>query len=170
MTIPDKQQALIDLATKFVGVHEVGYNDGPQIEVFQSAISKPQHQPWCVDFVQYCVKEIDGRFSTKSVLEPTESALLLWEKTPISARRTTPEPGCIMLWQHYDVNGQALFQGHAGIVREVLGGNYVTTCEANTSPGPGIQREGDGVYLKRRMYPVSIGSMRTLGFLMPWAN
>lgn len=168
MIVPDKQQALIDMAMKFVGVHEVGYNDGPTVEIFQSIISKPQHQPWCVDFVQYCVRETDKRFAAETILFATESSQILWLKTPQVARVLVPEPGCIMIWQHFQ-DETPLTSGHVGIVREVLGNGDVLTVEGNTSPGPGIQREGDGVYLKRRAMKISTGPMRTLGFLLPWA-
>lgn len=169
MKVSEKQVALVELATKFVGVHEVGYNDGPMIEIFQKAISKPMHQSWCVDFVQYCVGEVDKRFLTQSVLFKTESALHLWNETAKVARVVIPEPGCIMVWQHFADDGRPLWQGHAGIIREVLSADWVLTVEGNTSPGPGIQREGDGVYLKRRHTKVTEGPMRTLGFLLPWA-
>jgi len=169
MKIPDKNQALIDLALKFVGVHEVGFNDGPMIEVFQSLISKPMHQPWCVDFVQYCIHEIDKKFVSKTQLFMTESSHLLWANSPQSARVAMPEPGCVMLWQHYN-GDNPLSTGHAGIVKEIIDNQFVMTVEGNTSPGPGIEREGDGVYLKRRQIKVSTGPMRTLGFLLPWTG
>lgn len=139
------------------------------IEAFQSVIGKPMHQSWCVDFVQYCVTEVDKKFLVQSVLFKTESALHLWNETPKVARLSIPEPGCIMLWQHFGADGRPLWEGHAGIVRESLSADIVLTVEGNTSPGPGIQREGDGVYMKRRHVKVSEGPMRTLGFLLPWA-
>ena len=167
MIIPDKQQAVIDIATKFVGVHEVGYNDGPEIEVFQSIISKPMHQSWCCDFVQYCVHEVDKKLGSKTILFPTESCHFLWVKTPQEARILIPEPGCLQVWAHY--NGDVpTGLGHVGIVREVLPDQFLTTIEGNTSPGPGIERQGDGVYIKRRPVKVTTGDMRTVGFLIPW--
>jgi len=169
MKIPDKNQALIDLAMKFVGVHENEPDDLEIIKTFQSIISKPVNQPWCVDFVQYCVREIDKSFGTKTILFPTESAFMLWQKTPAIARVQVPEPGCIMVWEHFNGDTPTPL-GHAGIVRELVDSGYVLTCEGNTTPGPGIDREGDGVYLKRRQIKVTTGNMRTLGFLLPWAN
>lgn len=168
MIIPIRQQALIEIAQKFVGVHEVGNNDGPQIEIFQRIISKPMHQPWCVDFVQYCLRQVDQRFSTKNVLFPTESSQILWDKSPANARILVPEPGCIIVWQHYNGN-TPMFSGHVGIVKEV-DSSWLLTIEGNTSAGPGIQREGDGVYLKRRRIRVNDGPMRTLGYLLPWVS
>ena len=163
-----KMQALIDDATKFIGVHETGYNDGPMIEIFQSIIGKPMHQSWCVDFVQYCVNEVDKKLGTKTILFPTESSHFLWAKTDPAYRIGLPVPGCIQVWADYNAAGVPNGLGHVGIVREVLSSDFVLTVEGNTSPGPGVQREGDGVYLKRRHTKVTTGSMRTLGFLLPW--
>lgn len=170
MKIPDKNQALIDIAMKFVGIHENEPQDEATINTFRAIISKPIGQPWCVDFVQYCANEVDKKFGTTTIMFRTESAVQLWEKTPNIARITMPEPGCIMIWEHYTILGQPTGLGHVGIVREVLDYEYVLTCEGNTTAGPGIDRTGDGVYLKKRHMKMSTGPMRTLGFLLPWAT
>jgi len=134
----------------------------------QSWLTKPAHQSWCLDFVQYCVHEVDKKFTSKTILFPTESTHIVWTKTPQNARINVPVPGCLQVWAHYNgehPNGL----GHIGIVKEVLSHDFVLTIEGNTSPGAGIQREGDGVYIKRRPTKVSTGSMRTLGYLLPWS-
>lgn len=168
MKIPDKQLALIQLALTQVGVYELGENSGPIVEMYQSVIGKPEKEPWCVSFVQWCVREVDRKFSSQTVLFPTESSQILWKKTPQIARITTPEPGCIVIWTKFK-NELPLSIGHVGIVKEIIDSNYMITIEGNTSPGDGIQREGDGVYLKRRLIRSTNGYMRLTGFIMPWA-
>ena len=169
MIVSERLKALVDLATSQVGVHEEGFNDGPVVRMYQSVIGKPEKEPWCVSFVQWCVREIDQKFGSKTILFPTESSQMLWAKTPAFARVQQPEPGCIVIWTKF--KGEIpLSIGHAGIVREIIDANYMLCVEGNTSPADGIQREGDGVFLKRRHIKMMSGTMRVAGFLMPWAQ
>jgi len=76
-----------------------------------------------------------------------------------------PVPGCLP--------GVGPLQGeiqrpwdHIGIVKEVLSHDFVLTIEGNTSPGAGIQREGDGVTSNAGDESLD-RSMRTLGYLLP---
>lgn len=164
----DKQKALIDLAMTQVGVHEEGGdNSGPVVEMYQRVIGRAEKEPWCVSFIQWCVAEIDQRFGAKSVLYPTESSQMLWLKTVENARVQVPEPGSIVVWTRF--NGEnPMSTGHVGIVREILDSEWMLTVEGNTSDSTGINRDGDGVFLKKRRIKQDKGIMRTTGFLMPW--
>jgi hypothetical protein len=164
---PNKFEALIMEAAKFVGVHEIGNNDGPEVRIFQSLISKPMHQSWCIDFVQYCVHQVDLQFATQNILYTTESSERLWRLTPQLARIQDPVPGCIMVWQHFS-DEIPLSTGHAGIVTAIVDDVLVETIEGNTSDSSSIEGNGDGVYRKTRRRQVTTGPMRTLGFLLPW--
>lgn len=174
-----KQQALIDLATSFVGIHEVGGdNDGPMVRMFQSAIGKAEKEPWCVSFVQFCAREIDRELGGKPTgLFATESSQMLWINTPYSFRTAKPEPGCVVVWTKYS-NDLPLSIGHVGIVKEVTDDGFMLTIEANTSPQSDLNQvvrnsdgtEADGVYLKRRPVVMTSGYMRITGFLRPWVD
>jgi hypothetical protein len=170
MILPPKNKALIDFAQSFVGVHETSPNSGPFIEKFQSVMGKPHKEPWCVEFVRYCVEEIDRRFGTKTLLYKSASSQEVLNKTPQVAKITWPEPGCVVIWTLFDQAGKPTQFGHAGIIKEVLDPNWMITIEGNTSPGPGIEREGDGVYMKRRHTKWIAGPLHVAGFLMPWAH
>lgn len=122
-----------------------------------------------MSFVQWCVAQVDDRFKTKTLLYPTESSQELWIKTPHVARIIRPEPGCIAIWTKYN-GDQPTALGHVGIVREVLGQDWFLSVEGNTSPGAGVVREGDGVYLKRRRINQTTGTLRIAGFILPWAG
>lgn len=165
----DKQKALIDLAKSFIGVHESGGNNrGHQVEIFQSIISKPMGQPWCLDFVQYCVHEIDKAFLSKTVLYPTENTQIAWLKTPKVARLENPVPGCIVIWTDYHGDTPTSL-GHCGVVAEVLGAHTFKSIEGNTSSEDHkVERNGDGVYEKTRELIRYSGSMRVAGFILPW--
>lgn len=164
----DFQRALTDLAMSQVGVHETGDNSGPVVEMYQAVLGKPHKEPWCVAFVQWCVAEIDKRFGAHTLLYATESSQELWQLTPKVAQVLRPEAGCIAVWTKY-AGEQPTQYGHCGIVREVLDHDWFLSVEGNTSAGPGIQREGDGVYAKRRRIAQATGPLRIAGFLLPWA-
>jgi hypothetical protein len=160
-------KALVDLAVSQVGINEEGGdNDGSVVRMYQSVIGKAEKESWCVSFVQWCVREVDKKFGSKTVLFPTESSQILWLKTPHIARIQKPEPGAIMIWTIYN-NALPSSRGHVGIIKEVLNTDYVMTIEGNTSIAAG---EPDGVYLKRRRISFLTGSFRTTGFLLPWAS
>lgn len=171
MIIPEKQKALIDIALGQVGVHEIGGNNsGPVVEMYQRVIGKAEKEPWCVSFIQWCVREVDRLHKSKTALYATESSQMLWTHSEKALRINPPAPGSIVVWTKYSPNDLPLSIGHVGIVKEVLNENFMLTIEGNTSPSDGIQREGDGVYLKRRQIWTLHGYMRTRGFLLPWAG
>ena len=103
--------------------------------------------PYCAALVEACWRAgYRGRPELPVICQSiTPSAMGTFENFERLGRITKrPEPGAIMLMQH----GNS-WQGHAGIVR-ALEGNTLVTYEGNTSPGAGLSREGDGVYLKRK--------------------
>lgn len=170
MTLSEKQKMLVQIALSQVGVHEEGGNNsGPIVEMYQRVIGKAEKEPWCVSFVQWCVRQVDEKYKSETILFPTESSQLLWSKTPHVARVTQPELGCVVVWTKYK-GDTPLSIGHVGIVKEIIHDGYMLTVEGNTSPGDGIQREGDGVYVKRRLIHQNHGYMRLAGFLVPWAG
>jgi len=173
--INPKEGALAWLAEQFVGVTETKTNGGAMIEKFQRAVDGvASGEPWCVCFVQHCVKQIDELFdralvtyppSSHNVLFGTEWTIGLWESTPKAQRRLVPTPGCIVVWQH-DSNKM---QGHCGIITGVFmeptGGVSLRTVEGNT--GAVNQRDGDGVWQKQRVLG-NIPGFTRLGYLAPW--
>lgn len=165
-----KEKLLIESALSFVGTQEDGDNSGALIQEFQKAVDgKAQKESWCLAFVQYCVKKIDETTGgEKTCLFPTEHVMTLWHKTCPEARLNKPIPGCLVLWQFWK-DGQPTSSGHVGIVTQVTL-NALITCEGNTSPsGEGIQREGDGVYIKKRSL-TGTSTMKVKGFLAPWLH
>lgn len=175
--IKEKMRLLIEEAVKWIGTHEIGgENRGPDIERFQRAVDgKAQGEPWCLAFVQFCVKTVDSKFETghagpnpPSALAATEHCMTLWNNTPKQARLSEPVPGCLVIWQFWK-DGKPTTQGHVGIVVSAAGTSF-ETVEGNTSPsGDQINREGDCVARKSRLrHP--LGSMRVVGFIQPWIS
>jgi len=160
---------LIEVAKSFIGVHESGGNNsGPVVEMFQRVIGKAEKEPWCVSFVQYCVKQVDLAMHSKTLLYPTESSQLLWKSTVKVARLTAPVPGAIVVFTKYH-GDTPLSIGHVGIVTAV-NGDTIVSCEGNTSPATGVARDGDGVFTKTHPTWIKSGYMRTTGYLLPWAG
>lgn len=153
-------EQLIAEAERWIGITERGGDNlGPDVEAFQRAVDgRAEGEPWCMAFVQFCLKQIGG-----GDIFPSEHCLTVWRKSPRELRLQAPEPGCLMFWQY---EGSAA--GHVGIVKAVVG-CYCITIEGNTGPGGAVEREGDGVYQKRRAIRPATGSMRVLGWMRCWA-
>lgn len=171
-----KEKILCFEAKRWQGVTEVGGdNKGQVVEMFQRIVGDANGESWCVSFVQYCIRLVDSLNQeaqlspiAKSTIPMTESVVQLWRTTP-QALKGDAQPGRIVLWEHTK-NGSGTGLGHAGIVVGIGGGtsgNDLITIEGNTSPSTQIEREGDGVYLKRRPNG-DLGSMKLLGFIKPW--
>lgn len=160
----DLHLALSNTAKVFLGVREVTANRGPMVESFQKAVDgKASGEPWCAGFVAFCVKEVEKQFRAKASLSLSESCVLLWKKNKENQTQIC-KPGHIVVWQFGETQ-----KGHCGIVAELdpTDPGYFFTVEGNTSDGKGINREGDGVFRKRR-HRVSSPGFHLLGFLDPW--
>jgi len=176
--VPERKMSLLVLeAHRWLGVRENGgQNKGKDVERFQKAVDgKASGEPWCACFVAFCVKEVDRRYSESfpdhplmptSKLYETEHCLTLWGRSPFECRVFEPEEGSIAVWGHYQL-GKATGKGHVGIV---IGHDLETfhTIEGNTSAGDGINREGDGVYLRIRNIREYGINFKLIGFLRPW--
>lgn len=151
---------LVELAESFVGVTEVGgENRGPEVEAFQKAVDgKAQGEPWCMAFLMYCVQKTEQETQLMSAIFRSESVKQVWDFSPDDHKSKLPSVGSIMVWQ-YGTTGM----GHAGLVTAIAG-ELVETIEGNTGAGPGVVREGDGVFKKTRPL-ADVGKMNFIGFL-----
>lgn len=160
-----KHYALATEARRWVGITEQNHdNSGQLVELFQKVIGGANKESWCMSFVQYCVLWMDKFFpESTSKLHKSESCLEVWLKTPMECRIKDPMTGSIVIW-----NYEGTIQGHCGIVIENRLGQIVTV-EGNTSAGDGVDREGDGVFMKFRTKD-HVGKMKILGYLDPWPS
>lgn len=159
---------LIDEAKRWIGTKEEGGdNRGATVEMFQRAVDgKASQESWCMCFVQYCIKAVEGNSSVlSSKIFRSESCQLVFEKsTDLQVKE--PFAGCVVVWAHFK-NGVNTGLGHAGILTQVSANGMLYTIEGNTSDGAGIDRNGDGVYERIRV-PSGTDSFRILGFIDPW--
>lgn len=171
-----KERLLIHEAKRWVGVTEVGGNNrGQLVEIFQKAVDGIAcGEPWCMGFAQYCISAVDRAYAagfgepdscTRSLIHRSEHCLTVWNRSK-ELQLDKPKPGALCIWQKYK-DGKPTSQGHVGVVVGVNDDGTILTVEGNTSAGDGVQREGDGVWLKRRKLTTD-GSMRVKGFLRVW--
>lgn len=174
----DLASALLVLeASRWLGLKEQGGdNKGQLIEQFQKAADgKAFGESWCLSFVQFCIKAVDAQVQ---ILDPLHDKLLAvtnlehvmtyWMKANIDKLSCEkPHVGSIACWSQQK-DGKPTGLGHAGIVTSVGTDGHFETIEGNTHDGlGGIERNGDGVYKRKR----SLGSskdFKLLGFIYPW--
>jgi len=166
-TLAQKQNTLAWIAQRFVGSIETRPNGGPIVEMFQKTVDGiSSGEPWCVGFAWFCVQAIDDLAvmlnggAANSKLCRTEWTIALWNDSP--HKYSDPSLGRIVVWKN-DINPN---RGHCGIVIGV-DGNDIITVEGNTSAAIGDQREGDGVWKKKRPGG-NIHGFTRLGYLGPW--
>lgn len=171
-----RKRLLVSEAKKWLSITEKGGdNCGEIIEMFQRTVDgKATKEPWCMDFVQYCLGQVDNMVDEimqrsieskfRNQIASYEHCLTVWKQTSSECVLNGPQMGSISIWQHGDSNN-----GHTGIVAAVnKAKGFMWTIEGNTGPqDKEIVREGDGVYLKKRNI-IKNGSMKVLGFLNPW--
>jgi len=171
-----KRLALIGEAIKFIGVLEqTGHNDGPIIEQFQKAVGGQAYgQSYCMDFVQYCLQQVDKADpTTATCIFESQGCLEVFNKSPAYCHLLPSDfhkvvAGDVVVWEHCKA-GKSTALGHCGIIIGIGSGGSFTTVEANTSSGTGISRDGDGVYKRVRSLAGS-DTMRVKGFLRCWAQ
>lgn len=110
--------------------------------------------PWCGIFVWWVFKHAGHGADLKKFVGPTAGTILFhqelkkygWKKiSPKNAKK-----GDIVFFDFGGVNGSE--SDHVGLVRSNVGGE-LHTIEGNTSPGTGgSQRDGGGVYERKRAY------------------
>jgi hypothetical protein len=154
----------LDALRAHVGVREKGDNRGPEVEMFQKALDgKAAGEPWCAALVQYGLLLVEKKTGMFSGVAASEHVRTVWNGSAL-LRVTEPQPGDLMVW---GLKGSA--SGHIGVVESLLTPGTVMTIEGNTGPDRKgqVEREGDGVYRKRRQIQGG-QKLQVLGFLRPW--
>jgi CHAP domain len=156
ITLPNATSKLIEIAQSFIGTI---------IPIpFLKEASLPPNSPWCMAFIQYCLRQTEGSMNRLSDISKSSLVMKVWDDTPHNLRNFLPAPGRIAIWE----KGQS-FEGHTGIVLKVIsnGRNYLT-IEGN-SKNPMTGQGPFGVYQHIHMLESNHPSpMRLLGFLSPF--
>ncbi len=160
----DPLKRLVEIATREVGVQEVGGNNrGPRIVEYQSATwLKPAAWPWCAAFICWIIREWlkEAEVQTAYSLTGTR-AIEAWRPRTAGAfdfERWAKEKNLRVLPRTAKAKAGDLVIfdfSHIGIVvKDQLGTSTIETIEGNTNAsGLRDSSSGDGVWRKRR--PVS---------------
>lgn len=129
---------------------EVGNNAGAEVEAYLGSVGLGKGAPWCAAFVHWCYREcgtvIEPRRKYAMALEWHREERRVWERGTWkrdSHERISKDADHFSLY--YDNLGRI---GHTGLIRGE-DEDYILTVEGNT--GSGGEREGSGVYLRRRL-------------------
>lgn len=136
------RKAVVDTALSQVGVREAtGKNDGAAVEKYLKGCKLGKGHAWCAAFVTWNF-QVNNVKALKSAWAPSwfpiGNTIYLRGKVD----RGPPQPGDVFgLW----INNRI---GHVGFIYK-WGSKVTTTVEGNTNDAG--SREGDGVYVKRRL-------------------
>jgi hypothetical protein len=152
----------VEVAESYLGTTEHGgQNRGAEVERFLASVALPPGQPWCAALVRHCLEtaaeqlglEIPPGFPDSGWC-PSFSAWAQREQRWIAVQLamrgvTTPLRGDLALFW-FPPKGR---HAHIGfIAASTRGSGGVISVEGNTSGGDGVNREGDGVWTKRRQW------------------
>jgi hypothetical protein len=127
-----------------VGVREAtGKNDGKAVESYLKSVGLGKGNAWCAAFVHWCYRAC-GVETIKSAWSPS------WfpsSKVIYSQAKTKELPKSGDVFGIYFADRKRI--AHVGFVHEWGQNSYCITVEGNTNDYG--SREGDGVYMKRRL-------------------
>ncbi len=159
----------IETEKGFVGTTEHGGNNaGEQVERFQKSVGISKGDPWCAAFQRHCFEKsagflgltLPGSFPDSGYCPDYQA----WAKRndkwlaakTVKAGDDLPRPGDLALF-YFAAKGRV---AHIGLVTSVNPTTKTfTTIEGNTSDDSGVDRDGDGVFTKRR----TLSMLGTLG-------
>ena len=166
---------VVETAKKYRHVRETdGANRSPEIDKFHDYAGLGYGNPWCLMYVNYMWKETLDPYDlapyTKTARVSTFYKYALKHKYLYKVKFAkglaygvqTAEPGDMIVWlKNYNKNilvNDGNPSGHTGfIVQETVSGQF-DTIEGNTSSGnSGSQRDGDGVFLRKRSINLTAG-------------
>jgi len=163
--------AIINIAQSYIGQQELKGNAGFKDEWFEKKMKDRGFEAgdaWCVLFCELVLYETykDTPFEYYIDRLFSKSAVQTWNNFrkdgPFKCCKTAV-PGAVVIWQKF-VGGVGSWQGHAGIVIEVLKYSFYAV-EGNGNSAGG--REGIEVVYKERTYAVPDTGLRILGFIHP---
>lgn len=159
---------IVDIARSYVGKKEKPGNTGffdAEMEAELKAVGWQAGWAWCAGLLEAIVwkaypeqkEKVKGLF-VPSAVNTYRNLLRAGYKSSL-----TPEVGALVFWQRMK-EGMAQWQGHCGVVVEVIDGTTFKSVEGNTN-GAG-SREGDGVYEKSRVVRSDVqDGLKVIGFV-----
>lgn len=159
---------LIEIAKKDIGKKEKPGNSGFLDKEHEKRIKATGWVPgyaWCAYQIEAWAweayptikKQIEGLFVPSAVNTFRNLQRAGYEKLD------KPEAGTFVFWQKY-VDGVGQWQGHCGVVTQVINETTFKSVEGNTNDKG--SRTGDGVYeLTRKINPDLTDGLKVIGFI-----
>ena len=158
---------VVDVARSYINKKEKPGNSGFEDPAFETEMINEGWQrgwSWCSLFAKLCFKKAYPERSAEfnKLFTPGAVATFTNFKNSGYEISTTPEAGRLVIWQHYQ-DGKPSWQGHAGIVSEVVLGGF-KSVEGNTSANG--SRNGDRVFEHQfRTVTKKPNGLNVLGFV-----
>ena len=132
-----RRAAVVATAVSQLGVREVGFNAGPDVEKYLRLVGSPPRSAWCSCFVSWCLRG-GGVFTARfgRARDWFDKRHIVWAR----GRGAAPQPG--------DVVGYEWDAGHVSHVEllEQWGAGPTPVTIGGNTRGAGRSREGDGVF------------------------
>lgn len=142
---------VVKTAEYYLFVREIKYNRSPEIDSFNIAVGVPVGSSYCASFAVFVYNK-NNVINPNSAYSPNfgKSKDIIWKpklKYKINAFELIL-PGDAVTY-YYPNLGRI---GHVGIIKKIDKDGYLNVFEGNTSGSGsiGINRDGDGVFLKKR--------------------
>lgn len=152
----------LDSARAQVGVKEQGNNRGAQVEKYLASVGLPGGYPYCMAG-QYWAFSVAACHGQTIPLYRTGGTALSFNKAREVGRtvKYVPQVGDLIYWK---IKTSA--SGHVERIIELGRKGWVKTIAFNTGPGAGgSQREGQGVFVRRRNATSPLGRMYLRGLV-----
>jgi hypothetical protein len=164
---PALWDAALATARSQVGVREAtGRNDGKQVEAYLRSVGLTKGNPWCMALPYWSFRQV----TTTPPIKRSGLVRAVWNdarqqatsavfRVPPAGKLDWSENGDLLIWGFLTSTS-----GHVEWQHSRHAGGWVTTVAGNTSSGTaGSQRDGDGVYNRRRNIRHPLGRMILLG-------
>lgn len=144
----------------FEGVRELtNHNDGAIIDAFNYCTGAPKKSSYCMSAYQCAVRYVENKLGIVSPLFTSPNSQDVFNRSPERCRIElwNASPGDALIYQHGETE-----HGHTAPVVCAYP-DMSHTIEANTSSGPGVNGNGDGVYFRMRSVHTEWDAMHLIG-------
>jgi hypothetical protein len=157
----------IETAQKYLGETEISGNAGftqVEFEGKMKLVGWKKGEAWCAYFAELVFKEAYPERAEDFNRLFSASAVKTYSNFLANGYigKPEPSPGDLVIWRMFK-NGSPSWQGHAGIVSDVLGQTLFYSIEGNTNDGGG--REGYIVARKVRDTKRKLNGLNVMGFI-----
>ena len=143
---------------------KTGRNDGIHIDRYARTVGMPLQSAYCYAAIYTWCQDASVKSGLRNALPrtgSTQTAYSVASKTLVASKYSSPRRGDVLIWRI-----PRKWLGHAALITSVRPDGLVETIEANTSrAGSGDQRDGGGVWKKRRFINRGLGRMIVRGLI-----